>query len=486
MSTPKGPDVRSTAAQGSYTEGWRFLTEDLTLEIQQYGKLVQLFGKGLMTWDAWMLLGRHTDVSTRNLQVIMEGSFLDTVDVSVQVSSGAANADLTFVGAKNTLRVGFVVHIPAKYTGGTVSTSYRCASKTYSATSGPGATPAWTYVCKPLQTGQQITVAIPVGQKLIVGASMYAAGTQQPAGMTTEYYDAWLTTRIMKESVFFEGGQGALKEWNVLSQSAEGANLKARAEMQAQLRMRLQLNDAFLMGRKINVSGGITQNNRSGEANQILSADGLIPTMVSDAMKLPYTGSFNEDYFDMIPFLLASQGVSAKTASLYKGPELGLNIENSMMKLVKEYSGGSDLYDKLKGVGFGVSEIYKNGFKTYLVDVPEFANPVLYGATGYNFESMGMLFSDSKVTAPVTMNAINPNGAAAGAGQVKSVYNFEMGYLNFNGENRRLITGNKAGVNGYGIPFSDDWDDSAIYTLCEIMPIFTAMNQTILITSADA
>jgi len=165
MSTPKGPDVRSTTTEGQYTEGWRFLTEDRTLEVQQYGKLVQLFGKGLMTWDAWMLLGRHVDVSTRNLQVIMEGSFLDTVDVSVQVSSGSANADLTFVGAKNTLRVGFVVHIPAKYTGGTVSTSYRGASKTYSETSGPGATPAWTYVCKPLQTGQQITAAIPVGQK---------------------------------------------------------------------------------------------------------------------------------------------------------------------------------------------------------------------------------------------------------------------------------------------------------------------------------
>lgn len=43
----------------------------------------------------------------------------------------------------------------------------------------------------PIADRSAITAVIPVGQKLIVGASMYAAGTQQPAGMTTEYYDAW-------------------------------------------------------------------------------------------------------------------------------------------------------------------------------------------------------------------------------------------------------------------------------------------------------
>lgn len=91
--------------------------------------------------------------------------------------------------------------------------------------------------------------------------------------------------------------------------------------MQAQLRMRLQLNDAFLTGRKINVSGGITQKQPLRRSQSDFICRWAYPYHeVVDAMKLPYTGSFNEDYFDMIPFLLASQGVSAKTASFIQRP----------------------------------------------------------------------------------------------------------------------------------------------------------------------
>jgi len=471
------PPILSKAHQGQHTESWRFLTEDRTLEPAVYGQLIQLYGDGLTSWDAFMLAGHDIDVSTRNLRVISQGSILNTVDVDTEVVAGAANANLTFISVNDTLRVGFVVHVPAKYqlAGTILADSYRCKTKTYNATVATGGVPGYTYVCEPLIAGQRNTVNIPVGQKLIIGGSMFAAGTQQPAGMVNDFFDDFYGTRILKESTYYEGGQVALKERAVL-----GSNLRARGAMEAQLRLRQQLNDAVLMGRKITKSGGLTQANRSGEANQILSSAGLLPTMIEESMKLYYTGSFNEDQLDAMKAMFASQGVIGSNALLMSGPALRLGLENAMLTWVKSYSGGSDLYDKLKGVGFGVSEITKNGFKTYLTELPEFSNPMLYGATGFNFGDIGMIFPDTKVTA--TLDSIANNGSSLSGGKKTSINNFTIGYLNSGGENRRLVTGTKAGMNGLGIPISDDWDDFAEYTMCEMMNIFTAMNQTIFVS----
>jgi hypothetical protein len=117
-------------------------------------------------------------------------------------------------------------------------------------------------------------------------------------------------------------------------------------------------------------------------------------------MKQYYTGTYTEDNFDVLKFLFASQGITGTSALYLLGQELGLSIENSGMKFIKEYSGGSDMYDKLKGIGFGIKEVFKNNFKTYLTEVQEFNNPVTYAANGYNFESMGMIFPDSKLPLP--------------------------------------------------------------------------------------
>jgi hypothetical protein len=228
---------------------------------------------------------------------------------------------------------------------------------------------------------------------------------------------------------------------------------------------------------------GITQNNRFSEANSVLGDYGLIPSMYADAMKQYYTGSYTEDQFDVLKFLFASQGITGTSGLFLLGQELGLSIENSGMKFIKEYSGGSDMYDKLKGIGFGIKEVFKNNFKTYLTEVQEFNNPVTYAANGYNFESMGMIFPDSKVTA--TLNGFDPSGMSVGGKKV-SLNHMTGGYLNYGGENRKLVVGNKAGVNGMGIPFSDDWDDMSTFMLCEMMTILLALNQTILVLRTDA
>lgn len=475
MSTIKGPEVKTGDVRGGvYSSAWRLISEDETLLPQDYGELVKLYGNGLTTFDAWMWAKKYTDISTRSLQVLEEGAFWDTLDLETAISVNSAGQNITFVSEKGIGRIGFVVHIPAQYLANTaIAQSYRISAKT-------GGSPNYTYTAVPLSPNQQISVEVPVGAKIMVGGSMFAPGSQQPSGLVQDYYSHFHNTRILKETFNQEGGQQSLQEWNAIAQSDWGSNLWQRNRIKTELQLRHQINDFVLMGYPN--TNDIAQTNRFGEANEVPGDYGLIPGMYNDAMKQYYTGTYAEDHFDQIPFLLASQGLTGTTALYMLGQELGLSIENSGMKFIKEYSGGSDMYDKLKGIGFGIKEVFKNNLKTYLTKVNEFSNPLTYAANGYNFETMGMIFPDSKVTA--TLNGFDPSGMAAGGKKV-ALNHLTMGYLAHGGENRKLIVGNKAGVNGMGIPISDDWDDMSQYMLAEVMVLLLALNQTILVLRTD-
>lgn len=474
MSTQKGDPIVSNARQGAFTSTWRYLMEEETLKPQTYGELVQLYGEGLRMFDAWMWAKRYIDISTRSLQVIEEGHFWDTIDVNEQIETTGAGGDLVVKSLKATGRIGFVLHVPAKYLTGTeIAQSYRIVSKTYGA-------PNYTYTCEALLGTEQVSVAIPVGQKLILGGSMFAPGSGQPAGSVEDYFDHFHSTRILKETLHEEGGQNALEEWDDLKQSEYGSGLRARNMIKTQLKLRHQINDAVLMGYPNTV--GLTEANRHGENNAILGDYGLIPSMYNDAMKQYWISSYSQDQFDVLPFLFASQGIVGSSAMYMQGQELGLSIENMGLSFIREYSGGTDMYDRLKGIGFSIKEVLKNNFKTYLVKIPEFSNPVTYAANGFNFETMGMIFPDSKVTA--TLNGFDPSGAAT-KGAKRALNHMTIGYMNYGRENRKLVVGDKAGVNGMGIPFSDDWDDTSVYMLTEMMTILLALNQTILVLKAS-
>ena len=96
MSTPKGAAMNSGAAQGGYTTSWR-ATVSGTLEPQTYGELIQLYGDLPRLWDFLMWSKRTTNVKGRTVTVFEEGAIYDTLDVSSEVATGAAGADITVV-----------------------------------------------------------------------------------------------------------------------------------------------------------------------------------------------------------------------------------------------------------------------------------------------------------------------------------------------------------------------------------------------------
>lgn len=484
MSTEKGPAIVGGAREGVYSSTWRLLNESATLKPQTYGELVKLYGEGLKFVDALFWAKRYIDVSTRDMNVIEEGHFWDTLTTAAQVNVQAVDGGNITVISNDLIREDFSLHIPAQYfTGADVPQTYKIVTRA-------GAGAPYTYTCTPFMN-ISLDVAIPAATELIVGASSYAPGSQQPASAVMDYFTHDHTTRILKETVHMEGGQNALKEWEELSQSDYGSNLYARSVMLAQLRLRLQQNDYVLMGWP-NAAKGVggtflTENNRFGETNTVLSDYGLIPAMslATGAMKQYYTGSYAEDNFDVVKFLLASQGLAGMNSVMFAlGQELFTSIENNMLKFIREYSGGTDLYyDQLNKVGFNVRQIFKNNTNFYLMEIPEFADPTRYAAPGFNFETMGLIFPDSKVTA--TLNGFDPRSMANAKGEKRSLNHLTLGFLNYGKENRKMVVGNKAGVNGMGIPFSDDWDDSSMYLLSEMMVLTLALNQTIMVLRTD-
>lgn len=472
MSTIKGDAVQSGMGQGGYSNTWRLTVESETLEPQEYGELVQLYGDQLRLWDFLMWAKRTTDVKGRTVTVLEEGFIHDTLDVKSEVSTGNAGADVTVTSDDNTGRTGFDVHIPAKYCGTKLPTTYKITSKSGS---GP-----YTYTLSPWNSSFQITVAIPAAQKLIVGASSYAPGESQPASMRRAWYSHDHKTRIMKETLDLEGGQQALEEYRALMQAKDGSTLLNRSMNETEFRLRIQMNDYLLMGQPNNNS--FTGDNKNSETQTVSSDNGLLPGMLNDAMRQYYTGSYTKDNFDVIKFLLASQGVGKGTVNYFYGQELGLGIENSGLEFIREFSGGTDL-KQMADVGFVMKQFKKNGINNILTEIPEFSNPTMYGADGYNFETLGMIFPDAKVTA--TVNSYDEAGRSMGEYSKKPLNHVSLGYLNNRGENRKLVVGDAAGVNGMGYKFTNEYDSSSWYMLTEQMNFLLALNQAILVLKAD-
>ena len=478
MSTTKGnlAAPASGLAAGGYTTSWRTTYDSETLSPQTYGELIQLYGDLPRLWDFLMWSKRFTDVAGRTVTVFEEGAITDTIDVYSEASTAGAGANLTVISAKSIGRVGFDVHIPAKYTNQEIAVPYNIVSATTSGNT--------TYVLKPWSSTHAVTTAIPAGQKLIVGASAFAPGTGQPGSLKRGWYSHTHKTRIMKETLHIEGGQQALQEWAELAQARDGSTLQNRELNRTEFMLRIQQADYLLMGQpNANTLTGTNSTALGAESAAVSSDYGLIPGMHAQAMRQYYTGSYGKDNFDIIKFLLAAQGVGSGIVDFYYGQELGLGIENSGLEFVREFSGGTDLYKNMSQIGFVMKQFTKNGIISVLTEVPEFSNPLAYGADGYNFETMGMIFPNAKVT--TTMNAFDSGGMSTGASQKKALNHVSVGYLNNNGENRKLVVGDAAGVNALGYKFTNEYDQSSWYMLCETMTFLFALNQSILVLKSE-
>jgi hypothetical protein len=191
-------------------------------------------------------------------------------------------------------------------------------------------------------------------------------------------------------------------------------------------------------------------------------------------MRLVYNGTFTVPDFDQIKIALLSQGVTDTRANFFCGPTLHRYVENSGLEFLKEYSGGTDLMKNYSEMGIELPAIRKNGILTVLHELKSFANPVKFGISSYDFDTLGFILPETNVNVKM------------GADGVK-MQNVVLGYKNYNGENRTRIVKPIPGVNGHASSPNvavNSYDEYKVQMLSEFMLMFFKANQAILVKKA--
>ena len=456
----------SYLAAGNYTEAWKSIYS-LYFPPDIWNEWYEKYGGGFKVLDFINMVGRTSQVSNREFTHFEDGVDHRVATTLAETATGIAGATISFdliatdydTGGNGPLRQHFTVYVPADYQPAAID-----VPRAYVVTGIAGSGSAQTYTCTPLSSDSQISTAIPASTELMIGASVFAPGTGQPAGQTIGTYSRDHATQIIKESCGFEGGAVAHRNYREVVDRAGNPGLFDRGNVETEFRLDRQLDSAIFIGEENDNS--LTQTSQFGGTPSRQGTKGLWNWMAELAQEKNYTGEFDMDDFDDIKPLLQSQGVNGATVMFGYGSNLGLNVENGVLSGVKEWSGGSDLLSQGNAY-FDVefTGIKKNGVKFMCQEMISFANPNALGNDSYDF-------SDSGFMMPVTdVSVTNPQGAKM------TVPNLSVAYLNHAGEDRTRFISTVAGMNGMGFDAKNEYDGTNLYMLSEFALFAANINQ---------
>jgi len=444
-------------------------------------ELYKKYGMGIGTRDLIFAAGSVVDVPNQTITIGVAESPLAVITLSAAIAVGNAGEDISVqlaagdfdANGNGPLRDGDDIYIPKEFMPAAV-TSDR-AYRVMSHDAGVGA--AKVYTCKPYakdlgfySTASKIDAAVPIGTVLAIGANSFAPGTLGTTGLTDTFEQRTFANRIIKEALDFEGGQVAKSYYEYTSYEGD-KKLLTENILRAEFRMDVKEARAFWASEYAD-NTGLVQTNQEGVATTAIpSFGGMWPHADKYAMKLPYVGKFNIDNLYEAGILQQSKGiVKGGTNLLLVGPELERDCEESVMDYIKQFSGGSDLLDKVKKeIGIDV-QAFKLGGRTYVLWAPnELADPTGFGilkSTGvgaYSTAKAGLIVPN----VPVTVGEFN------GKKNV-TIPNVQIGYVNHNGENRRRKIGYLKGMSQLlgGQDISTSYDGDHIHMLTHMTGIF--------------
>jgi hypothetical protein len=191
------------------------------------------------------------------------------------------------------------------------------------------------------------------------------------------------------------------------------------------------------------------------------------------AQQLPYIDTIEPQDLKKIREIYESQAVMADMSWGGFGPRLWENMQDSGLEFIRDgYTPGTDLFKNLETLGaqFKVIDLY--GHKLVATELKTFADMTSFGNSDYNFQNEGFIIPMSKF-------------AVRGEDGVKvSMNNLGIGYRKGNNENRTMMNGIVAGVNGMGFPFVDQFDATSYYMKCEFGLVALGVNQWINVIEA--
>jgi hypothetical protein len=444
--------VNSNVVQGAYGASWILSMENADLiRAGFYPKVFKQYGRLYGMHDLIMGAGNELSLPAQNQKVVEKYAPKWPVKIVGAIDVGAEGGAISFqiastslVGNKHNARVNFSVKIPAKY----MPTGYR-KDGVYTITALSTTTITNdTITARPLLadgtslTAAQIAYEVPAGTYLdVTGYSSFARGTDQPEGtkdfpVTREY-----TGGFIKETKSFDGGvlahEGVVQEYN-------GVNyLISDASMEAEFSLKDQIEDAMIFGEPNDNALLVASATNSGDSGALRSTRGLVSWLDDAGQNVYYSDTPTLTILDDIQSALLTQGVYTATATIFCSPKFYRDLQKEAKDHIRDYSGGSDFLDSAKKtLGINIQTIVWGGMTFFLHVVAALGKPAGAGLTisdelQYAAGTMAFCIPDSQVT-------VNEWGQEANV----TIPNLWLGYINYNGENRKRMIGRYKGMNG--------------------------------------
>lgn len=472
--------VTSNTRGGAYGATWGSVYS-LELEPQVWQEWYQAYGKGFNIFDWLTIAGKTVSVKARDIDAFTDQAIEKAVMINGLAFAGhVAGAARTFVlnsteyddgdGATAVspyLRVGDTVFIDPQYTNKDVPTQWFVTAV--------GAEGANTTIY-PLQSDVALTANMAASTYLMVGPNLSGIGTGQPGPRKSGTTSDTFYTAILGETAEIKGGVNAEKLYrNDLDKSGRNT-LWSKAQVEAEFLLNAGMDKEIFLG-EINSNTSLAVASDADSTSQaVRGTKGLWHWVESDGMEQAYAGSYDIAYFDQIKEYLRSQGVTDTTVATMAGSNLFKQIENTALDYIKAYSGGSDLMQSYTSVGANIREFTKNGIKHELCEIVSFDNANSYAVMDTYFMDAGLVIPKSLATVSSPGLVVDDMYGNSAGDKVK-IPNVVIGYLNNNGENRQRMVGPVAGVNGFGYPFTNQYDDVKLYIKTEFMLIVNLANQ---------
>lgn len=454
----------------------------IEFEPQVWQEWYQAFGKGFGIFDWLSIVGKEVTIKARSLTNRTDQATEKAVQVTAAGVSHAghvAGAARTFVLHANEyldgdgatavspyLRVGDTVFMDPQYTNKDVPTQWYVTAV--------GASGANTTIY-PLDATVQMSSSMAGSTYFMVGPNLAGIGTGQPGPRKSGTTSDTFYTAIVDETAEVKGGVSAEKLYrNDIDKSGKSV-LWSKAQIEAEFLLNSGIDKQIFIGQvNTNTSNAVaTDSDSSSQA--VRGTQGLWHWVESDGMEQAYAGSYDLAYFDQIKEYLRSQGVTDTSVAFLAGSNLYKQVENTALDYIKAYSGGSDLY-AMGSVGAHVNQIIKNGITCKLAEIVSFDNANTYAVMDTYFRDAGLIIPESLATV-----ARNPMMEADffgnSAGDKVKIPNVALGYFSNNGENRTRMVGPVAGVNGFGYPFTNQYDEVKMYYKSEFALIVSLANQ---------
>ena len=466
--------VTSNTRGGAYGANWGSVYS-LELEPQVWKQWFQAYGNGFKIKDFLTIAGQTVAVQARDIDAFTDQALEKAVRVDssgIAYSGHSSNAARTFKLHANEyldgdgatavspyLLAGDTVFIDPAYTNLDVPSQWLVTAV---GTSGANCT------MYPLDSACVMTANVPANGYLMVGPNLRGIGTGQPGPRKSGTTSDTFYTAILARTAEIKGGVNAEKLYrNDLDKSGRNT-LWSKAQVETEMQLDFDMDKQILLGQINDNTSNAVNADRDSSNQSVRSTKGLWNWIESDGMEQAYAGSYDLAYFDQIKEYLRSQGVTDTTVSFMAGSNLHKQVENTVLDYIKAYSGGSDLVRNLGQVGFNVQSFLKNGITCELAEIVSFDNANTYAV-------MDTYFRDAGIVIPQSLATISSMGISAGE-KVK-IPNVAIGYLKGNGEDRERMVHPVAGVNGYGYPAVDQYDDVRLFIKTEFMLIVNLANQ---------